>query len=228
MEERQPVLVIGGTGRTGRHVVTKLLERDCPVRVLTRDAARARGRLDAGVEIFEGELARAETLKGPTDGIVGVVEIVESDPGSGGGNPPELAHHQGTLNLIATAREMGDRSTPHIVLVSQIYITRPEALPEVPDTILARGRAEEALRESGLPYTIVRPSWLTGDPGGREGLRLEQGDTGDGQVSREDVAEVCVQALLTESARGKTFELYNEPGKPPADWEALFAPLNAD
>jgi len=132
------------------------------------------------------------------------------------------------LNLIDAARGGSDGAAPHVVMVSQIYITRPEAYPEVRDTIIARGRAEEALRESGLPYTIVRPSWLTNDPGGREGVRLEQGDAGDGRVSREDVAEACVQALANGEARGKTFELYNGPGEPPGDWDPLFAALSAD
>lgn len=229
MEERRPVLVVGGTGRTGGYVVEKLLERGRPVRVLTRNAARARGRLDGNVGIFEGDLARVETLRAPLNGVAGVVEIVESDPGPGGSNPPEQAHHQGTLNLISAARGAGQGALPHLVMVSQIYITRPEAYPEVRDTILARGRAENALRQSGLPYTIVRPSWLTGGPGGRQGLSLEQGDSGDGLVPREDVAETCVQALMHEEARGKTFELYGAPGgQPPSDWAVLFAALGTD
>jgi uncharacterized protein YbjT (DUF2867 family) len=224
----QPILVVGGTGRTGRHVVTKLLERGRPVRVLTRHVERVRGQLDEDIEVFEGDLARVETLKAPVSGIAGVVEIVESDPGPGGANPPEQAHHQGTVNIISAARKAGPDATPHIVMVSQIYITRPEAFPEVRDTILARGRAEAALRESGLPFTIVRPSWLTNEPGGRQGLRLDQGDAGEGQIAREDVAEACIQALLSDTARGKTFEIYNKPGSPVEDWEKAFAALSAD
>lgn len=228
MTARQPVLVVGGTGRTGRYVVTKLRQRGRPVRVLTRDAGRARGRLGEDVEIFEGDLARVETLTAPAGGVAGIVEIVEADPGPGGGNPPEQAHHGGILNLIAAVREAEPDAAPHVVMVSQIYITRPDAFPEMRDTILARRRAETALRESGLPYTIVRPSWLTAEPGGRGGIRLEQGDSGEGQIAREDVAEACVQALLNATSRGKTLELYNEPGSPVGDWEQAFAALAAD
>jgi uncharacterized protein YbjT (DUF2867 family) len=110
-------------------------------------------------------------------------------------------------------------------MVSQIYITRPEAFPAAADVIAARGRGEQALRDSELAHTIVRPSWLTDDPGGRQALRLEQGDTGDGRVARADVAEAVAQALAHPEARGKTFELYGEPGEPPTDWAALFATL---
>jgi hypothetical protein len=74
----------------------------------------------------------------------------------------------------------------------------------------------------------VRPSWLTDAAGGRQALRLEQGDSGDGQVARADVATVCVQALLQPAARGKTFEVYGAPGAPPHEWGALFAALQPD
>ena len=132
-------------------------------------------------------------------------------------------HYGGVRHVIEVAE-----SGTHIVLVTQIYITRPDAYPEVRNVIRWRGEGERALRGSGLPYTIVRPSWLTGDEGGRQGIRLEQGDKGEGKVSREDVAEVCVQALFHDEARGKTFELYSEPGEPPGDWAARFGELELD
>ena len=132
--------------------------------------------------------------------------------------------HYGGVRHVSEVAESGT----HIVLVTQIYITRPDAYPEVRNVIRWRGEGERALRGSGLPYTIVRPSWLTGDEGGRQGIRLEQGDKGEGKVSREDVAEVCVQALFHDEARGKTFELYSEPGEPPGDWAARFGELELD
>jgi uncharacterized protein YbjT (DUF2867 family) len=122
----------------------------------------------------------------------------------------------------------GAAAGTHVVLVSQIYITRPDAYPAVAPTIAARAGAEEALRASGLPVTVVRPSWLTDAPGGQEALRLEQGDRGEGEVAREDVAEAVVQALLHPEARGRTFELYGVPGTPPDDWARAFAALEPD
>ena len=86
---------------------------------------------------------------------------------------------------------------------------------------------EEAVRSSGLPYTIVRPGLLTNDAG-TPGIRFEQGDRGEGQVARGTVAEVCVQALHRQTAQGKTFEVYNDAGTPFADWSAVFAALHSD
>jgi uncharacterized protein YbjT (DUF2867 family) len=140
-----------------------------------------------------------------------------------GANGPEAVHFHGVQNVLAAAPPAA-----HIVLVTQIYITRPEAFERVRDVILARSRGEEALRTSGRPYTIVRPSWLTDQPGSEQAIRFEQGDTGEGEIARADVAAVVVSALGSPHALGKTMEIYNEPGNPPDDWDAAFAGLAED
>jgi uncharacterized protein YbjT (DUF2867 family) len=54
--KRAPVLVLGGTGHYGRHIVSSLLENGEPVRVLSRNAAIARSVLGDRVEIVEGDV----------------------------------------------------------------------------------------------------------------------------------------------------------------------------
>jgi uncharacterized protein YbjT (DUF2867 family) len=210
-------LVIGGAGRTGRLIVDRLRRDGVAVKVLSRHPDR----VPDGVGAIAGDITREDSVREAArdaDAIVIVVESAMHDDGSP--NSPTAVHDQGSRHVVAAA-------TPgtHIVMVSQIYITRPDAFPAAADVIAARGRGEQALRDSGLAYTIVRPSWLTDEPGNRQSLRLEQGDTGDGQVSRADVAEAVMQALAHPQARGKTFELYGEPGEPPDDWGPLFAAL---
>jgi uncharacterized protein YbjT (DUF2867 family) len=210
-------LVIGGAGRTGRHIVDRLRRDGAAVRVLSRNPDRVRG----GVEAIAGDITHSDSVAAAMRGVDSVVLVVESAMNDDGSpNAPTAVHDQGTANVVAAAAD-----DVHVVMVSQIYITRPEAFPAAAEVIGARGRGEQALRDSALAYTIVRPSWLTDDPGGRQALRLEQGDTGDGQVARADVAEAVAQALTHPEARGKTFELYGEPGAPPADWAARFAAL---
>jgi uncharacterized protein YbjT (DUF2867 family) len=215
---RRPVLVVG-TGDLGRRVIRKLIERGArEVRAFSR---HPRG--PEGARLVPGDVTDPEGVLAAMEGVGGVVIAVESAYSDDDLNGPERVHHGGTRNVVAAA---GDGA--HVVLITQIYVTRPRTAPGMASIIAARRRAEAAVRDSGLPYTIVRPGWLTNDPGRQRGVRLEQGDTGEGRVSREDVAEVCVQALLYEEARDKTFEVYNGTDEPPSDWASLFAALKAD
>jgi uncharacterized protein YbjT (DUF2867 family) len=218
-----PFLVIGGTGRTGRSIVTKLLQRGYAVRILTRHAAIDPALKAVGTEVIPGNITDAASVTEAMQGVAGVVIIVESGEQDHGPNNPHSVHFEGTQHVLAAASPQ-----TQIVLVTQIYITRADRYPEVRSIIHWRGQAEAAVRASGQPYTIVRPSWLTNKPGGQAILHFEQNDTGEGQVSREDVAEICVQALLQPTAQGKTFEVYAQPGTPPDDWARVFSKLVAD
>jgi uncharacterized protein YbjT (DUF2867 family) len=219
----QQMLVIGGTGRTGRHIVQKLKQRGYGVRVLARNPNTAREHFDTDIDVVAGDITQAASVRAAMRDIDGCVIIVESADSDHAPNSPKHVHYEGTLHVLATA----NRAT-HIVLVTQIYVTRPDRYPEVRNIIHWRGQAEQALRTSGQPYTIVRPSWLTEEPEARTAIRFEQGDTGEGQISREYVAEVCVQSLLLPEAQGKTFEIYNVPGEPLRDWAVLFQTLVPD
>lgn len=211
-----PILVVGGSGRTGRHIVERLQRESRPVRVLSRHGG------DVDAELLIGSITESNDVRRAARDVGGVVICVESTERPGP-NGPEAVHLQGVENVLAAAP-----FSVQLVLVTQIYITRPEAFERVRQVILARARGEEALRASGRPYTIVRPSWLTDEPGGQQAIRFEQGDTGEGEVARADVAAVVVAALGSTAALGKTLEIYNEAGDPPADWDLAFSSLAAD
>lgn len=219
-----PVLVIGGAGRTGRRVAGRLVEQGRNVQVLSRHPLHGDGQdASGGVQHLRGDLTAMDPAV--LDAVGGIVVSVEPPSDAAGA---EALMHRG---VAALARAAAARQVP-VVLVSQIYITRPDAYPQMRAVIKARGRGEQALRASGTPYVIVRPGWLRDGPAA--GVRLEQGDTGDGAVSRETVAEACVQALLTSAAFGRTFEIFDadagaadEPGTA-VDWAALFGVLIAD
>jgi hypothetical protein len=89
-------------------------------------------------------------------------------------------------------------------------------------------RAERLVRPSGAPHTIVRPGWLDQTPAGGDAVDLKQGDQTEAGVSRQQVAETMVRSLLTDSAIGKTFELFAAPGPAIQEWAGLFAALKSD
>jgi uncharacterized protein YbjT (DUF2867 family) len=200
-------LVIGGAGRTGSRIAD-LLARDGHATVIaSRRPPADRGRtatIDLAHDLDPALL----------DGMDGVVVSVEPPTDTAGA--AAVLHH----GLARLARLAAAGMTP-IVLISQIYVTRPGEYPEIAGIIRARAAGEESLRKSGAPHTIIRPGWLTDEPAA--GVRVEQGDTGDGRTSRDTVARAAVAAFCLPDAVGKTFELYDGDEQP--DWPTLFARL---
>jgi uncharacterized protein YbjT (DUF2867 family) len=110
----------------------------------------------------------------------------------------------GAVKLIEAAKVEG---VPRYLMVSAMGADDPPA--EGGDVfgayLRAKGAADEALRGSGLDYTIVRPGGLTDDPG--TGLVTIAEHLGRGQVPRADVARVLAACLDMPGTIGKSFDL---------------------
>ncbi|WP_327067508.1 SDR family oxidoreductase [Kitasatospora sp. NBC_01250] len=219
-----PIAVIGGTGRVGRLVARSLLERGERVRVLGR-SAHAAARPEEGLTHLRADVREAHTLTAPLADCSAVVYSVEPGTADSGPGSPRATMYQGMLNTLAA---LGTNAA-HVVLVSQIYVTRKNHSMNAYGHLLDwRLAGEDALRAADLPHTVIRPSWLTDHRDAGTGVRLEQGDAGDGRISRADVAEAVVQALYAPQGAGITFEMYNEPGSAAPDWPRLFGALRRD
>jgi len=141
---------------------------------------------------------------------------------------------------VESIKTYGGVPTPQFVLVSSAGVTRPgrpgidlELEPpavrlndQLGGILTWKLKGEDSVRESGIPYTIVRPCALTEAAGGQE-LICEQGDNIKGKISREDVAELCVQALKYKEACNLTFEVKAGDSSVTLDWQRLFANLKA-
>jgi nucleoside-diphosphate-sugar epimerase len=148
--------VIGGAGRTGRHIVDRLRRDGIAGKVLSRNPDR----VPDGVEVVAGDITRSDSVAEAMRGVDWVVLVVESAMNDDGSpNSPTAVHDHGTANVIAAAAD-----DVHVVMVSQIYITRPEAFPAAADVIAARGRGEQALR---IPRREGRRSSSTASPASR-------------------------------------------------------------
>jgi uncharacterized protein YbjT (DUF2867 family) len=226
---RDTVLVAGGTGGTGRQVVAQLLaDGRYAVRVMTRNPEAARAALGAQVELVGGDVREPATLAPALAGVRYVVAAVGSNQRKDPSNNPEAVDYAGTRNLALAAKAAG---VQQLVLVSSQGVTNVrEPLNQWLNNILVwKYLGEEALRKSGVPYTIVRPSGLNDKPGGQAVL-FAQGDTAKerGFIPREDVAAVCVAALGRADALGKTVEITGDPSRPRQDLSAEFARLAVD
>ena len=208
------VLVAGATGRTGRLVVAVARGAGLHVRGLTSDPAKEQQLRELGVdEIIVGDLLDPETAPRAAAGMDAVVSTVgakDREPGR------ERIFTDGVTQLIDAVRA-GD--TAHLVLLTSLGVGRSAEAVQ-PAFRAARGpilaamdRAEERLRGSGLPYTIVRPGRLTDEDATHDVLVGEGGTAiGSGSIPRADVARILVAALLTPEARGRTFEILSRAG----------------
>lgn len=228
-EGRRVVLVIGATGGTGVEVVRQAQAKGFAVRALVRDEGKARELLGDSVRYFVGNVRDPATLKGAFRGANLVVSALGSNSRRDPENSPELIDYGGVKSLAETAKAHG---VQHFVLVSSMGVTDPDhpLNAEYDNLMTWKLRGENALRASGVAYTVVRPGALTNVPGGAAGLRLLQGDEKSlsGTVARADLAAVCVAALGRRSAFGKTFELLGEGEPRPTDWDGVFAALRTD
>jgi uncharacterized protein YbjT (DUF2867 family) len=201
-------LLVGGTGHLGPGLVRLLTANGRGLRLLTRDATRARGVLGDGVELVEGDVRDPASLPGPLAGVTTVISAF-----SGFGDPkgpgPRVIDGDGNSALIRAARSAG---VEHFVLVSVI-----QASPDHPMELMrSKYAAEQQLKASGLAWTIVRPAlymqtWLhvAADPlvaTGRTRV-FGRGENPFNLVSADDVARVVDLALVDPGMRHATLEV---------------------
>jgi uncharacterized protein YbjT (DUF2867 family) len=200
------ILVAGATGETGRRCVTKLQARGLLVRVLSRDADRARS-LFGDVEVHRGDVRDPGSLTALSEGVDGAICTIgtRSYFGDNGGQAVDAI---GTRNFAAACDQL-----PHLVFLSAFGLDRKSWGLSVFSAVLNqyfrwKAEAEAAVRGCGVPYTIVRPVELRNRPA-RSAALLNQTEPLSllRTVSRDLVAEVLVECLGKKSAIGKTFEL---------------------
>jgi uncharacterized protein YbjT (DUF2867 family) len=225
---QKTALVAGATGQTGRLIVAELRKEGYAVRALVRDPGKARETLGNQAELVQGDIKDPATLA-PAFKNVSVVLSAVGARGAKGPDRPEAIDYQGVKNLAQAAAAAG---VQQFVLVSSRGVTQEDnPLNRLfGDVLKWKLKGEDALRASGVPYTIVRPGGLVNGEGGRAAITFEQGDAGRGQgtITRADVATICVRALEYPEARNRTFEVSATAGLPPSDWRALFAALKPE
>ena len=206
------VLVTGGTGFVGGHVVRALLETGKPVRCLVRDPRKAAELERLGCELAEGDMAEPETLRRAVDGVEAVVHLVAIRQGKR--SQFEQVMSTGTRDLLEAAREAGVQRFVHMSALG----TSEETKGLVP-YYEAKWDMEQAVRSSGLSHVIFRPSFVFARDGGilptfRKLAKLTPVTPilGSGKqriqpIWVDDVAAYFARALDEEAATNRTFEL---------------------
>ena len=195
------VLIAGANGQVGQHIVRFLAEGGHEVRAMIRDEDQAPGLRELGGEPIgadlEGEVAHT------VEGCDAVIFSAGGGPGSGA-EKKETIDRQGAVKLVEAAKEHGAR---RYIMVSAMGAADPESGSEAMQPYLfAKASADQALQESGLDYTIVRPGSLTNEAGtGTVEAAYSLGRRGE--IPREDTARVIAAMLEKQNTFGKTFEV---------------------
>jgi len=188
------ILIIGGTGNVGRHVVAALLRRGEPVRALTRDLAQARTLLGEGAEIVAGDLTDPSSLGRALRGVE------RAYLATNGGDQVLME-----TNFIAAAKDAGVR---RLVKLSGILATRPTF------NVYAQAHAtiEERLAASGIPATVLHPNWFMenflGSASTIAGEGTVYGAAADGRVAFVDARDIAAVAVATLTESGHEGKIY--------------------
>jgi NADH dehydrogenase len=201
------ILVAGGTGRLGSDVVGRLARRGFPVRIFARHPERATGFDGLSVDTVEGDVRDRAGVAAAMDGVTTVVSAVQGFAGTGDVSPASV-DRDGNINLIDAAAARGAA----VVLMSIVGASADSPM----ELFRMKHIAEEHLRASSIPWTIVRATaylemWLDllEQTAGRRGrpIVFGRGDNPINFVSVGEVAAVVERVVVDETARGEVVEI---------------------
>ena len=154
-------LVTGGAGVVGKALCRELLGRGVCVRVLTLPGDTQAGSLPEGVEVYFGDVTDPDSIRKAFAGVDLVYHLaailLSTNPGAF-----DRINAGGTRNVVLAAKEA---DVSRLVYVSSISVTYP-ILTEYGKSKLA---GESFVKDSGLSWTIVRPTLVIGEPVGHGG-----------------------------------------------------------
>jgi len=153
------ILLTGGSGFVGGHVVHELRGRQLPVRCLVRDPSKASKLAGWGCELVQGDVIDPESLRRAVAGCNTVIHLVAIRQGREGQFQRIMV--DGTRYLLAAAREADVRRFVHMSALG----TNEETKDLVP-YYRAKWETEQLVRSSGIPHVIFRPSFIFGPDGG--------------------------------------------------------------
>ena len=216
------VALIGGTGFVGGYLVDALIESGHEPSLLVRSGSEAKLNRANQCRIITGSLSNQKSIEETVDGCDAViynVGILREDRRRG--STFEAMQYAGVTSVVKAAKDAGIK---RFLLMSANGVSVPGTPYQE-----TKFRAEQHVKQSGLAYTIFRPSVIFGDPRGKieiatqlcqdmictpipaigfhTGLRPSTGAVMMSPVWVKDVADAFVRSLDNPSAVAKEYEL---------------------
>jgi NADH dehydrogenase len=206
------VFLTGATGFVGKHMLERLLMQGHAVRALVRDPQKATLTEHAKVELVAGDVVEGTGLDEGMQGCDAVIHLVGIIVEKGT-NTFERVHHLGTRNVVAAAKRTGVKRFVHMSALG----VRADGVAPYQTT---KWKGEEEVRQSGIPFCILRPSLIFGQGDGfvtqmmatMRSAPLFRPVPGDGTpkfrpIAVEDVTTCFARALTHEAATNQTIDL---------------------
>jgi uncharacterized protein YbjT (DUF2867 family) len=188
------VLVIGATGNTGSGLVPTLRSAGVDVRVFVRDESKAQPLKAIGTEIVVGDLDKPKTIEPAVAGVDRIYLLTWNGP----------TQAQQVQNVIDVAKRAGN---PHIVRHSMWGSEKSRIMKQ-------GGQAEAAVKSSGLPWTLLKPTFfmqntmMAAQTIGSDGvIYWDVGDGKIGMVDVRDIVDVAAAVLTGSGHEGKSYIL---------------------
>jgi uncharacterized protein YbjT (DUF2867 family) len=200
------VVIAGGHGKIAMQLSELLVEGGHRVRGLIRKPEQAADLEALGVEPVVFDLEKDDGLAALIDGADAAVFAAGAGPGSGAERKLTM-DRDGATKLIDACRENG--IARYVIVSSMGADANAEGDDVFAVYLRAKGEADEALRQSDLDWTVIRPGRLTDDPGTdliALGEELERGS-----IPRADVAATILLVLSAPNTIGKTLDLVSGP-----------------
>ncbi len=205
------ILVTGGTGFVGSHLISRMCQEGVPVRAIVRNPDKARALKDLGVDVVKGDVSDTASLEKAATGVERIIHLIGIIQ-EGTGVTFQGVHVDGTHNVIEASKKKGVR---HFFYQSALG-TRPNAKSEYHRTKWA---AEELVRACEIPYTILRPSLIYG-AGDQFTIRLSEmirlspllpvigsGRSKVQPIFIDDVATCILKAVTSDCCMNEIYEI---------------------
>ena len=231
------ILVTGGTGFLGGHIVERLRRAGEEVSVLVRNPSKAERLKASGIEIRVGDLTDLDSLRTAVRGVDRVFHSAAHVSEWGSWSKFQSATVNGTINMLTAATEAGVQRFLHVstaTVYEDIHARKLRVISEnaphgnqgdraYGNYSKAKVLAEQAVwrfhKEEGLPITIIRPAWVYGPqdftilPRLIEHLRgpfscwIGRRNPVVDPIYVTDVAECAYLAAYSEQALGKAYNV---------------------
>ena len=195
------IVIAGGHGQIAMHLHPILKERGHNVRGLIRKSDQKKDLQEAGALPVLVDIEKKEDISNE----VGIADAIVFAAGAGAGSGKERkwsVDRDGAIKLIEAAKKNGIK---RYIMISAMGLEIPRGDEVFQVYQQAKAQADEALRNSGLNYVILKPGRLTNEDGTGKVKIAEKLDSGE--IPREDVAKVIAEVLENKNIESAEFDL---------------------